>query len=147
MRVVFGRLRRVLMRDVRTNELEVPRILAVDDVRLRSQEAVREAVRAFYTGLLGLEELQAPDPATLAFRGVARSGPRVVVEVLDDPIERPLRRQLVLEVASLHRCADVLAEHKMWHEWSRGWHFYDRTLNATDPAGNWVSMVGSHPFR
>ena len=82
--------------------MEPPRVLAIDDVRLVAPAEQADAVAAFYTDVLGLDSLKPlPEEQGLAFRGLARAGPRVIVR-FDKPREdRAVRRQLALEVRSL----------------------------------------------
>ncbi len=125
--------------------MEPPRVLAIDDVRLVAPAEQADAVAAFYTDVLGLDSLKPlPEEQGLAFRGLARAGPRVIVR-FDKPREdRAVRRQLALEVRSLQECAELFIDRRVEHEWASGWFYFERRLMLFDPAGNRIEMVASH---
>ncbi len=127
--------------------MDTPRILAIEDVHLSSSPAAEADLRTFYTGLLGLDVVEeAPGPSLVGFRGYPRSGPQLIVSITTDPQGCPPRRQLLVQVASLRECAEVLSEHGIGFEWSQGWSFCDRRLSTQDPAGNRVELVSYHPL-
>lgn len=127
--------------------MDVPRILAIDDVHLTAAPAQREDVFAFYTEVIGLDPLEsASSEETVVFRAFPRSGPRLIVRLTHESGERPPRRALLVQVASLTDLAESLTERRTQFEWSRGWFWCDRRLSVVDPGGNWVELVMSHPW-
>ena len=125
--------------------MEPPRVLAIDDVRLIAPAEQAEAMTSFYAQVLGLDVLKPlAEGRGLAFRGLARAGPRVIVR-FDEPREdRAVRRQLALEVRSLQEYAELFLDRGIEHEWARGWFYFERRLMLFDPAGNRVEMVATH---
>jgi hypothetical protein len=127
--------------------MEVPRLLAIDDVRLTAPAGLAGQLHEFYAGFLGFTPVQPAGPETcLAFRGFPRSGPRLFVTLTEVPEDRPPRRQAVILVDSLTRVADALSERHLWFQWSTGWFAHERRLLTQDPAGNWLELVASHPY-
>ena len=127
--------------------MEVPRLLAIDDVRLTAPAGLAEPFREFYADLLGFTPIKSAEPdACLVFRGFPRSGPRLFVTVTETPEERPPRRQAVILVDSLTRMAEALAERHLWFGWSTGWFAHERRLLTQDPGGNWLELVASHRY-
>ena len=125
----------------------MPRILAVADVHLTAAVGVAEDVARFYTELVGLEPLPAEEgQQRLVFQGCSRSGPRLLVSIHDDPQAPSSKRQLLVRVASLFECAQLMLDGGTPYEWSRGWSFYDRRLCVQDPAGNRIELVAFHAF-
>lgn len=124
-----------------------PRLLAIDDVYLTGPVSSRDALVEFYLTLMGFERGEGDDRADrLLFRGVPRSGPRLIVDLLDEPADKPLRRQALVQVDELGRYAEALAERRVEYGWTRGWFFFDRRIGVLDPAGNWLELVSSHHF-
>lgn len=130
----------------RRDRIEPPRILAIDDVRLTAPPGAFDGIRSLYVELLGLEEVTAEAAGVLVLRGLPRSGPRLIVELLEQVADKPMRRQAVLQVKTLTPYADVLTERRIPFEWSSGWFFFDRRLGLLDPGGNWIELVASHVF-
>lgn len=130
-----------------TTALDTPRILAIEDVRLSSPPAVEADLRIFYTDLLGFDEIKKTSGlSTIEFRGYPRSGPQLIVSITTDAQTRYHRRQVLVQVASLHECAETLNDRGIEFEWLQGWSFYDRRLSTQDPAGNRVELVSYHPL-
>jgi catechol-2,3-dioxygenase len=123
----------------------VPRILAVADVYLTAAAGMAEEVTRFYTELVGLDPLPAEEGRRcLVFQGYPRSGPRLLVSMLDRPRGPYQKRQLLVQVASLFDREQRMLDEGIPVEWSRGWSFYDRRLWAQDPAGNRIELVAYH---
>ncbi|HOJ75196.1 MAG TPA: hypothetical protein PLL65_14825 [Phycisphaerae bacterium] len=131
-----------------TGERNPPRLLAINDVHMTAPRSVREALCELYADVLGLEVLAGGDDETcLRFRGQPRSGPRLIIELVETPEEKPMRRQALLQVeGSLAPYAEALTERRIEFEWSRGWFFFDRRIGLLDPGANWIELVSSHPF-
>lgn len=128
-------------------ETGVPRILAVADVRLTAAVGMAGEVTRFYTELVGLDPLPpAEGQRCLVFLGYPRSGPRLLVSILDGPQAPSRKRQMLVQVASLFCCEQLMLDEGIWVERSRGWSFYDRRLCVLDPAGNRIEMVAYHEF-
>ncbi len=126
--------------------MDVPRLLAIDHVQMTVPIAARDAVLQFYAEVLGFEPIPAgPENPCLIFRGFPRSGPRLMVTLANERTAGPPRRRALVQVGSLHACAELLSERGFSFEWARGWFFYERRLNAIDPGGNWIELVASHP--
>ncbi len=124
---------------------ETPRILAIADVRLSAPATVASEVTSFYTELIGLEPLPRESrERRLAFYGFPRSGPRLYVDLLDEPAEPSNKRDLLVQIASLFHCEQRLIERGLAYEWSHGWWFFDRRLCLPDPAGNRIELVAYH---
>jgi len=143
---------------IRVAGMDVPRLVAIDDVRLTAPEAAEEALRSFYAGVLGLEywasggqdrgrPAGADRFAELVFRGYPRSGPRLIVALgVGQGGGRSINRRLRVQVSSLDVCGEEMAKRRIEFSWSRGWSFHDRRLIGLDPAGNWVELVAHHPW-
>ena len=127
--------------------MDTPRILAVDDVHLAAARETIDDVVAFYADLIGLDRVDdGTSDEPVVFRGCARSGPKLVLSPGDRPGATRLRRQVLIQVASLTDCAQQMTELRTPFLWSHGWTFHDRRLAAFDPAGNRVELAAYHGF-
>jgi extradiol dioxygenase family protein len=131
--------------------MDANRILAIDHVRLEAGEVHEQAILDFYGELIGLERRELPtettfDDTVIAFRGHQQRTPALFIRLSDEPPPPRMRRAAVIEIESLHTCAERLDERKVAYHWSRGWFPYDRRLIAIDPAGNRIELVTSHPM-
>jgi hypothetical protein len=125
--------------------MDAPRILAINDVHFRSSPETMDRVVDFYTGTIGLDQVESEREGVTVFRGYPRSGPRLVVDAtLEEPDSE--RGRIHILVASLTECMDQLAERRVPVFLLRGWMPYERRVMAFDPAGNRVELVTSHPF-
>lgn len=125
--------------------MQPPRLLAIDDVRLTAPGHARAALIEFYSQVLGFTPCEAGESGDcLVFRGTPRSGPRLLIDLQTQVPAKPLRRQALLQVASLYEYAAVLNDARIAFEWSRGWFCYDRRIGLMDPAGNWIELTASH---
>lgn len=130
----------------RRERIEPPRILAIDDVRLTAPLSERAGLCRLYVDVLRLEEIQGEPAGRLVLLGLARSGPRLIIEWDDGPAAKPMRRQALLQVKSFTPYVEMLADQHVPFEWSSGWFFFDRRLGLLDPGGNWIELVSSHGF-
>lgn len=126
--------------------VDTPRILAIADVRLAASRHCRDELASFYSDAIGLERLAGQEAEGLIFRGGGRRGPRLIVELREQPAVPFMRRDLVIQMGSLTERAERLLEWGIVFVWSRGWSYYDRRLIALDPAGHRVELVTSHGF-
>lgn len=127
--------------------MDHPRILAIDDVHLAADPHLEPDLTQFYGALLGFQRLEQETSDTMVFRGFPRSGPRLVVRLAGEPEpEKPMRRQVLIQVASLWTCAAQLRERRTPFDWTHGLTYYDQRVSALDPAGNRVELVASHPI-
>ncbi len=125
--------------------MATPRILAIDDVHIEARRALRDPTVTFYRDLLGLEQLDEAAPSDrLVFRGAVRSGPRLRVNLIEEPLDESMRRDALLLVDDLARMAGLFAEQRMEIQWSRGWSYYDRRILVQDPSGNRLELVSAH---
>ena len=126
---------------------QAPRILAVGDVRLYAPARAQAEVKSFYWEFLGLDWASEPvGTDEIAFRAHPRSGPRLIVKIVDHPPAPTLRRAVQIQVASLADCRERLLENGFLFDGSRGWSFYDRRLTVLDPGENRVELVAVHSF-
>jgi len=124
---------------------DTPRILAIDDVRLHASGQLAGQLAEFYQDLLGLQPQEpAPRSDLLVFRGVNRSGARLLISLVGDPPQPPARRALLVQVGSLYALAESCRQRQWPYEWFRGWSYYDRRLLVEDPAGYRVELVTYH---
>lgn len=124
---------------------DTPRILAIADVRLSAHVAVALPVTSFYTELIGLDPLPGESgERRLGFYGYPRSGPRLYVDLVNEPAEPSNQRDLLVQIASLFHFEQMLIERGLAYEWSHGWWFYDRRICLPDPAGNRIELVAYH---
>ncbi len=122
-----------------------PCILAINDVHLLAPLAVADPIASFYTELIALNPL--PNESTesrLAFNGYPRSGPRLFVDLMEQPPPPPQKRQMAVLVASLFELEHMLLDRAIAFEWSRGWSYYERRLLVQDPAENRIELVAHH---
>ena len=127
--------------------MDTLRILAIDDVHLGAPREIVEALESFYTGLIGLHRVDpGEDQALAVFRGYPRSGPRLIVRLAGQPERGVLRRDVLIQVASLGDCAERMLDSRMPCFRYRGWTLYDQRATTLDPAGNRVELVAFHPL-
>ncbi len=124
--------------------MQVPRILAIDDVHLISEPHLEDAVRDFYVDVLGLRPAGRGE-GRLRLAGIPRSGPKVVVELTQEKSPSG-RRQILIQTAALTDLAEELLDRGLEPEWTQGFSFFDRRLTVLDPAGNRVELVEFHPL-
>ncbi len=126
--------------------MEVPRLLAIDHVRLLASPETVESLDLFYVEQIGFERLRSPEPELIIYRGYPRSGPRLQIRLVDDPGQERGRRQAVIQVASLAGLIELLDEERRNYSLVQGFSYYERRLLLEDPAGNRVELVESHAF-
>lgn len=114
---------------------------ALDHVQVMMPSGAEDDARAFYAGLLGLTEVEKPEPMRASggvwfAEGIHVSG--------DDGFSPPRRAHPALRVDDLDRLAGVLAAAGCTVEWDERWpgvrRFYTR-----DPFGNRVELLGDRP--
>jgi len=121
--------------------------LAVDDVKMQAPASARADIIDFYDRLIGLEHLGGHgDESCMAFRGYPRSGPRIIVQLTDDPILTWPQRKVLIQLACLAEFVELLREQGRHFRWYRGWGYYDRRLSTSDPAGHLIDFVSYHRF-
>ncbi|UCD29316.1 MAG: hypothetical protein JSV03_02210, partial [Planctomycetota bacterium] len=86
------------------------------------------------------------DEKCLTFRGFPRSGPRLIINLNDDAISTACYRSILIQMACLAQCAELMAEQRQPFSRSQGWFFYDRRLTTYDPAGHLIELVAYHQF-
>jgi catechol 2,3-dioxygenase-like lactoylglutathione lyase family enzyme len=122
-----------------------PRLLAIENVHLTAPAASRAALVEFYVDLLGFEHLDDADgPDRVKLRGLPRSGPRLLIDLVEEPADKPMRRRALLQVDGLGQYAEALKDRRIPYEWVRGWFFFDRRICLLDPGGNWIELISSH---
>lgn len=126
--------------------MQIPRILALDDVKMAATRATAEKVGAFYVDLVGLDRVPArSNEQQMVFHGYPPRGPHLVVRLDDSPTEES-RRRVLIQIPSLQEYAERLTDSMTpWQE-VHGWAYYDRRISALDPAGNIVEFVSYHTF-
>lgn len=126
--------------------MRMPRIVAIDHVRVTSPPSRVEELVAFYSGVLELDRLPGQsDENQIIFCGFPRRGPHLVVR-LNESARQEDRRRIQIQIASLENCAERLVEEKAFWVEVRGWGYYDRRICTFDPAGNLVELVSNHAF-
>jgi len=110
-------------------------ITGIDHVQVAAPPGCEEAARAFYDGLLGLEEL--PKPAALAARGGCwfRAGAEELHVGVEEPFAPARKAHPGLVVSGLDALAERLAGAGIevaWDETIPG----TRRFHAADPFGN-----------
>ena len=127
--------------------MDTPRILAIDDVFMSAPADAADGIIDFYSHLIGLDPIGGASPEDrIAFRGYPRSGPRLIVNLTDEPVPTSPQRRILIQLASLADLAEQMAEQRWPFVWYRGWFYYDRQLIAHDPAGHLVGFVAYHRF-
>lgn len=128
--------------------MDAPRLLAVNDVHLTAPYGTRDALCRFYGELLGFRRVEAghEDALQVTFVGIPRSGPRLIIDLLEVSAAKPMRRQALVQFGTLAPLAEALTERGIVFEWSTGWFFFDRRIGLLDPAGNWIELTSSQPF-
>jgi hypothetical protein len=120
----------------------LPRIQAINDVRIEAKPSDQGDMHFFYVEILGLEAVN-DEPGMLCFQ-TERLSVRVLLTPEAQP--SPMRRRLILEIPSLHAMAEKLAELGFEAEWYRGLRLTDQRLFVLDPAGNRVELKQTWPF-
>jgi hypothetical protein len=120
-----------------------PRIEAVDRVVLEASPHCRDALRAFYGELVGLEELDC-DPPDAGLRFGARRLD-LYIRFVDSPEVDALSPRLVIGVGALTRMESELNERSMKFRRRRGLSWTDRRLVLLDPAGHRIELKQEWP--
>jgi len=126
---------------------DTPRILAIDDIHLKVSPSRSSEMIGFYVDLIGLDQM--PDIAkeeSIAFRGYPRSGPKLIISLMEDSPEAFIPRKIPIQVSDLSLYAEQLMERRLAYYWQRGLFYYDRRLSTYDPGGNLVEFVAYHRF-
>jgi catechol 2,3-dioxygenase-like lactoylglutathione lyase family enzyme len=113
-----------------------PRIHAIAHVHVQAKPGLEHRLRWFYAEVLGLEAADGEEE-TLCFRTKVLEF-RVAITEKAQP--SPMRRRLVLEIASLNEMRTKLEEIGLEYEWYEGMAFTDRRIYLLDPAGNRVEL-------
>lgn len=117
------------------------RIEAIDRVVLEAPQDCRDALRAFYGDLIGLELIADVD-AALRF-GSSRL--ELQIRFVEEPAVDPLAPRLVIGVAALDRLASELTERAIRFRRHRGLAWSDRRLILHDPAGYRIELKQEWP--
>ncbi|MFD6417365.1 VOC family protein [Streptomyces sp. NPDC060194] len=115
-------------------------IIGLDHVLLAAPPDTEPALRAFYTGVLGLPEI--PKPPALAARGGCwfQVGP-VQLHLGIDPAHRPSpKAHPAFRVSSLDTLAARLTAHDVHLTWDTALPGHGR-FHTTDPAGNRLEFL------
>ena len=116
------------------------KLVAVDDVQIRTWRGLEEVLDAFYVGLLEFEKLgpetMEPQPAYRAENFILR------FEVEDAPfVERDDFRVQGIEVQSLSATEHKLIQAELEYERQRSVTPGRESIVLRDPAGNWVELL------
>ena len=120
-----------------------PRIQAVDRVSIEAPAHCREALRAFYGELIGLEELDTDAPEAGLRFGTRRLD--LTIRFVDSPDVDALSPRLVIGVALLNRLESELNERSIEFHRRRGLSWTDRRLVLLDPAGHRIELKQEWP--
>ena len=112
------------------------KLVAVEDVRGRAAAGLEEQLDGFYVEMLQFERDDRGEE--LVYRA---ENFRLIMEVVEPPMERPDMRPIVVEVRSLAEAEAKLVDREMEYSRQRGINAGERQLVVQDPAGNWVSIV------
>ena len=129
------------------NGVGAPNILAIDDVHLTAPREAQDRLTRFYCQLVGLNQMGsewAGEPGEVTFHGAHRSGPRLVVRLHPDRPPAWLKRDVLIQVASLSESARLMSEQRIEFETTQGLTSFDLRIAVWDPGGNRVELVSSH---
>ena len=115
-------------------------IVGLDHVQLAMPRGGEEAARAFYAGVLGLEER--PKPPHLAVRGGCWfAGAEVELHLgVEEPFRPATKAHPALLVADLGAACEVLAQHGVAFEDGQPLEGYVRG-DVRDPFGNRIELM------
>jgi hypothetical protein len=113
------------------------RLVAVEDVRLRTPPGIGEQLDGFYVGLWELE--RDAEQAGIVYRA---ENVRLRFDIIEDqkPIERETLRPQGIEVLSLAEAELKLVEAEHEYIRQRGLTPGQESLLLQDPAGNWIEL-------
>ncbi len=115
------------------------RIVAVNHVEMETRAGCEEALRWFYTELVGLDLIEEPPqaPTRVRFRSAELE---LRYSFLPQPKVESTAHRVILLVDSLWETRKVLAEARIAYTPVTGIAFTDRLLSLLDPGGNRVAI-------
>ena len=120
-----------------------PRIQAVDRVTLEATADCREALRAFYGEMIGLNEMKSDPPESGLRFGTRRLD--LSIRFVESPDVDGLSPRLVIGVALLGRVESELHERSIEFHRRRGLSWTDQRLVLLDPAGHRIELKQEWP--
>jgi hypothetical protein len=113
------------------------RLVAVEDVRGFAGAGLEVQLDEFYVGLLRFDR-DMTEEAQIVYRA---ENVRLVLDVVEPPLQRDDFWPIPVEVQSLSVAEHDLIEREIEFEWQRGLSVARDTLLLRDPAGNWVAIT------
>jgi hypothetical protein len=113
------------------------RLVAVEDVRAFAGAGLEVQLDEFYVGLLRFDRDLTEEPRIV----YKAENVRLVIDVVEPPLQRDDFRPIPVEVQSLTVAQHELMDREIEYEWQRGLSVARDTLLLRDPAGNWVAIT------
>jgi hypothetical protein len=121
------------------------RLMAVEDVRAFAVAGLEAQLDDFYISLLHFEREESD--ADGKFQFYKAENVRLVMEIVEPPIDRPDMRPIAVEVSSLQSAEAGIIDRELEYERLRGLTAGSDSLLLQDPAGNWVSISENRGVR